>query len=74
MKPEIAASGTRRRAWVALLDGQRILADRKSVPTSKKIRTALDRSSLKIIDPVFLVDQGERWAKLYEEIIVKGSR
>ncbi len=55
-------------------DGQRILADRKSVPTSRKIRTALDRSSLKIIDPVLLVDQGERWAKLYEEIIVKGNR
>jgi len=55
-------------------DGQRILAERKSVPTSRKIQTALDRSSLKIIDPVTLVDQGERWAKLYEEIIVKGSR
>ncbi|TMH43821.1 MAG: extracellular solute-binding protein [Betaproteobacteria bacterium] len=55
-------------------DGQRILADRKSVPTSKKIRTVLDRGALKIIDPVLLVDQGERWAKLYEEIIVKGSR
>ena len=39
-----------------------------------KIHTALDRSSLKIIDPVLLVDQGERWAKLYDEIIVKGSR
>ena len=55
-------------------DGQQILADRKSVPTSRRIRTALARSSLKIIDPVLLVDQGERWAKLYEEIIVKGNR
>jgi len=42
-------------------DGQRILAERKSVPTSRKIQTALDRSSLKIIPPVTLVDQGERW-------------
>jgi len=55
-------------------DGQRILAERKSVPTSRKIHTVLDRSSLKIIDPVVLVDQGERWAKLYEEIIVRGGR
>src|SRR6266568_3782974 len=54
-------------------DGQRILAERKSVPTSRKIHTALDRSTLKIIDPVVLVDQGERWTKLYEEIIVKGK-
>src|SRR5882672_4666142 len=55
-------------------DGQRILAERKSVPTSRKIPTAIDRDALRIIDPVLLVDQGERWAKLYEEIIVKGSR
>jgi iron(III) transport system substrate-binding protein len=55
-------------------EGQRILAERKSVPTSKKIRTTLDRDALRIIDPVRLVDQSERWAKLYEEIIVKGGR
>jgi len=55
-------------------EGQRILAERKSVPTSRKIRTYLDRDSLRIIDPVRLVDQSERWAKLYEDIIVKGSR
>ena len=54
-------------------EGQRILAERKSVPTSRKIRTTLDRDSLKIIDPVRLVDQGERWAKLYEEIVARGS-
>ena len=55
-------------------DGQRILSERKSVPTSRKIPTAIDRDALKIIDPVLLVDQGGRWSKLYEEIIVKGSR
>ncbi len=55
-------------------EGQRILAERKSVPTSRKIRTYLDRDSLRIIDPVRLVDQSERWAKLYEDIIVKGAR
>lgn len=55
-------------------EGQRILAERKSIPTSRKIQTTLDRDSLKIIDPVRLVDHGERWAKLYEEVIVKGAR
>jgi iron(III) transport system substrate-binding protein len=55
-------------------DGQRILAERKSVPTGRKIQTYLDRGSLTIIDPVRLVDNSERWAKLYEDIIVKGSR
>jgi len=55
-------------------EGQRILAERKSVPTSRKIRTYLDRDALRIIDPVRLVGQSERWAKLYEDIIVKGGR
>jgi ABC-type Fe3+ transport system substrate-binding protein len=55
-------------------EGQRILAERKSVPTSRRIQTTLDRDSLKIIDPVRLVDHGERWAKLYEDVIVKGAR
>jgi iron(III) transport system substrate-binding protein len=55
-------------------DGQRILAERRSVPTSRKIRTSIDREALKIIDPVRLVDQGERWATLYEDIILKGAR
>jgi len=55
-------------------EGQRILAERRSVPTSRKIRTYLDRDALRIIDPVRLVDQSERWAKLYEDIIVKGGR
>jgi iron(III) transport system substrate-binding protein len=55
-------------------DGQQILADRKSIPTRRSIPAMLDRDSLRIIDPVPLVDDGERWSKLYEEIIVKGSR
>jgi iron(III) transport system substrate-binding protein len=55
-------------------DGQRILAERDSVPTNRKIDAALDRGSLRIIDPAVFIGQGERWAKLYEEIIVKGKK
>jgi ABC-type Fe3+ transport system substrate-binding protein len=55
-------------------DGQSILAKRGSVPTSRKVDSPMNRDSLKIIDPVALVDQGKRWAALYEEIIVKGNR
>lgn len=53
-------------------EGQRILLQRDFVPASRKMDTALNRGPLTIIDPALIVDQGERWAKLYDEIIVKG--
>jgi iron(III) transport system substrate-binding protein len=55
-------------------DGQRILLERDFVPASRKTETTLNRGPLTIVDPALLVDQGERWAKLYEEIIVKQAR
>jgi ABC-type Fe3+ transport system substrate-binding protein len=55
-------------------EAQRLLSSRDSIPTSTKVESALDRSSFKIVDPALLIDQGGRWAKLYDEIIVKGSR
>jgi ABC-type Fe3+ transport system substrate-binding protein len=55
-------------------EGQRILLKRNFVPASRKLETALNHGPLTIVDPALLVDQGERWAKLYEEIIVKGAR
>ena len=55
-------------------EGQRILLQRDFVPASRKMDTALNRGPLTIIDPALIVDQGERWAKLYDEIIVKQGR
>jgi iron(III) transport system substrate-binding protein len=55
-------------------EGQRILLKRNFVPASRKLETALNHGPLTIVDPAVLVDQGERWAKLYDEIIVKGAR
>jgi iron(III) transport system substrate-binding protein len=55
-------------------EAQRLLSSRDSIPTSTKVESALDRSSFKVVDPALLIDQGSRWAKLYDEIIVKGSR
>lgn len=55
-------------------EGQRILLKRDFVPASRKMDTALNRGPLTIIDPALIVDQGERWARLYDEIVVKGPR
>ncbi len=55
-------------------DAQRILSSRDSIPTSTRVQSTLDRGSFKVVDPALVLDQGERWSKLYDEIIVKGSR
>jgi ABC-type Fe3+ transport system substrate-binding protein len=55
-------------------EGQQILLKRDFVPASRKLDTALNRGPLTIIDPALIVDQGERWAKLYDEIIIRGKR
>jgi len=55
-------------------EGQDILLKRDFVPASRKLDTALNRGPLTIIDPALIVDEGERWAKLYDEIVVKQGR
>jgi iron(III) transport system substrate-binding protein len=55
-------------------EGQRILLQRNFVPASRKLETPLDHGPLTIVDAAVLLDQGEHWARLYEEIIVKGAR
>jgi iron(III) transport system substrate-binding protein len=54
-------------------EGQQILLKRDFVPASRRVDTPLNRGPLTIVDPAVVVDQGERWAKLYDEIIVKGG-
>ena len=54
--------------------GQTILLKRDFVPASRKLDTGVIRGPLVIIDPALIVDEGERWAKLYDEIIVKQGR
>ena len=55
-------------------EGQQILLKRDFVPASRKLDTPLNRGPLTIIDAALLIDQGERWARLYDEIIVKQGR
>jgi len=49
-------------------EGQRILAERDFVPTSKKVDTPLNKLAMKFVDPSVTLDEYEKWAKLYEEI------
>src|SRR5678816_791958 len=45
--------------------GQRILAKRDFVPTNKKVDTPLNKVPLEIVDPKVMLDQHDKWTKLY---------
>ena len=55
-----------------LSDAQSLLADRDFTPTNMKVRP-LD-IPFKVVDPALVLDEGNKWQKLYEEIVVKQSK
>ena len=55
-------------------EGQRILAQRDFVPTSKKVDTPLNKLPLKFVDARVTLDEYDKWVKLYEDIFGAKSR
>ena len=48
-------------------EGQRILLSRDFVPTNKRVETPLNRFPLKFVDSAAMLDQAQKWEKLYQE-------
>jgi iron(III) transport system substrate-binding protein len=57
-----------------LSDGQQIMLGREFVPTSRKIPTVVDRLALNFVSADRVLDQGEKWQKLYAEVLRSGGR
>jgi len=57
-----------------LSDAQSILAQRDFIPTNIKVKPLPAGMELKFIDPAKLLDESEKWEKLYKEIIVNQTR
>ncbi|HEY6721018.1 MAG TPA: extracellular solute-binding protein, partial [Burkholderiales bacterium] len=55
-------------------EGQRILAQRDFVPTSKKVDTPLNKLPLRFVDARVKLDEQDKWAKLYEDIFGATAR
>jgi iron(III) transport system substrate-binding protein len=55
-----------------LSDAQRVLLDRDFTPTNMKVKPL--NVAFNVIDPAQILDQGDKWQKLYEEIIVRQGR
>ncbi|HWZ48521.1 MAG TPA: extracellular solute-binding protein [Herbaspirillum sp.] len=54
-------------------DGQQILRKRGFMPSSTKIATPFSKMPLKVVDPAQMLDDGDKWARLYDQIVVKGK-
>lgn len=57
-----------------ITEAQALLYKRDYVPASKKIDTNLNKMPIKFVDPKIILDENDKWAKLYEEIITKQSK
>lgn len=57
-----------------LSEGQAILAKKDFVPSSRAIDSPLTKGPIRFLDPAKVIDQQEKWSKLYDEIIVKQGR
>jgi iron(III) transport system substrate-binding protein len=52
-------------------EGQKLLAERDYVPASTAVASPLKDAKLHVIDPGPALDEGEKWAKLFDDIVVK---
>ncbi|MGZ5644717.1 MAG: ABC transporter substrate-binding protein [Usitatibacter sp.] len=55
-------------------EGQRILAKRDFVPTSRKVDTPLNKVPMKFVDAAAILDEGDKWVKLYETLFSGKAR
>jgi len=54
-------------------EGQKILAKRDFVPTSRKVDTPLNKVPMKFVDARVTLDEYDKWVKLYEQLFGKGQ-
>jgi iron(III) transport system substrate-binding protein len=55
-------------------EGQKILASREFVPTSRKVDTPLNKIPMRFVDPRVALDEFQKWAKLYADTFTNGAR
>ena len=55
-------------------EGQKIIATRDFVPTSKKVDTPLNKVPMKFVDARVTLDEYDKWKDLYEELFLARGR
>jgi iron(III) transport system substrate-binding protein len=55
-----------------LSDAQTLMLGREFTPTNVKVQPL--QIPFKLIDPAQMLDEGDKWAKLFDEIVVKQAK
>jgi iron(III) transport system substrate-binding protein len=55
-------------------EGQRILEERGFLPARRSLQGALAGQPLRLVDPALMLDQSEKWTRLYESIFLSPRR
>ena len=55
------------------LEGQRLIKERNRVPASNKVDSNLNDFPYQMIDPAVVIDESEKWEKLWSQIFLKGQ-
>ena len=59
--------------WELSEEGQKLLFSRDFVPTSRKVETNLNKFPLKFVNSAQMLDEGQKWEKLYAETFSAGK-
>ena len=54
-------------------EGQELLKKRNRVPASTAVETNLNKFPFLMIDPVIVLDESEKWEKIWSELFLKGQ-
>jgi iron(III) transport system substrate-binding protein len=54
-------------------EGQELLKKRNRVPASTAVETNLNKFPFRMIDPVIVLDEQEKWEKIWSELFLKGQ-
>ena len=54
-------------------EGQNLLKARNRVPASTAVETNLNKFPFRMIDPVIVLDEQEKWEKIWSELFLKGQ-
>jgi len=55
------------------LEGQKLIEKRNRVPASDKVDSKLNNFPYQMIDPVVVLDEAQKWEKLWSELFLKGQ-
>ena len=55
-------------------EGQQLIKERNRVPSSIAVESALNKFKYEMIDPSIVLDEADKWDKLWSDLFLKGQR